>query len=47
MSVVELSTFEQFSLYGVLAIAIGALVYALFLRRQILKEPTGSEKLFL
>lgn len=44
MSVI-LSNFEQMALYGVVGIAIGALFYALFLRKQILKEGTGSEKL--
>ncbi|MCL4430580.1 MAG: sodium-translocating pyrophosphatase [Chloroflexi bacterium] len=44
MSVVP-SSFEQIALYGVIGIAIGALFYALFLRKQILKEATGSEKL--
>jgi K(+)-stimulated pyrophosphate-energized sodium pump len=42
---VSLSNFEQIALYGVVGIAIGALIYALFLRKQILKEDTGSEKL--
>lgn len=44
MSVV-LSNFEQMALYGVVGISIGALFYALLLRKQILKEDTGSEKL--
>jgi K(+)-stimulated pyrophosphate-energized sodium pump len=39
-----LSTFEQTALYAVVGISIAALLYALFLRRQILRENTGSEK---
>ena len=42
---VLLSTFEQTALYAVIGISIAALLYALFLRRQILRESTGSEKL--
>jgi K(+)-stimulated pyrophosphate-energized sodium pump len=42
---VALSNFEQIALYGVVGISIGALIYALFLRKQILKENIGSEKL--
>ena len=44
MSVVP-SNLETIALWGVIGIAIGALFYALLLRRQILKEATGSEKL--
>ncbi len=44
MSVVP-SNFETIALWSVVGIAIGALFYALFLRKQILKEATGSEKL--
>ena len=33
------------ALYAVIGISIAALLYALFLRRQILRESTGSEKL--
>ena len=42
--VVVLSTFEHTALYAVIGIAIAALLYALILRRQILRESTGSEK---
>jgi K(+)-stimulated pyrophosphate-energized sodium pump len=44
MSVVP-TNFETIALWSVVGIAIGALFYALFLRKQILKEATGSEKL--
>ena len=44
MSVVP-SNFETIALWAVVGIAIGALFYALFLRKQIMKEDTGSEKL--
>ncbi|MEJ2270972.1 MAG: sodium-translocating pyrophosphatase [Candidatus Bathyarchaeota archaeon] len=39
-----LSQTELYALYSVVAIAIGALVYALILRKQVLKESTGSGK---
>ncbi len=39
-----LTTFEQTSLYVVVAIAIMALLYALVLRRQVLRESKGSGK---
>ena len=42
---VVLSTFELMALYTVIGISIGALIYALFLRREISRESTGSEKL--
>ena len=41
---VILSTFEHTALYAVIGISIAALIYALILRRQILRESTGSEK---
>ena len=41
---VILSTFEHTALYAVIGISIAALIYALILRRQILREDTGSEK---
>ena len=40
-----LSSYEQIALYSVIAVSIAALFYALLLRKQILKESTGSEKL--
>ena len=39
-----LSEIELYALYSVVAVAIGALVYALILRKQVLKESTGSGK---
>ena len=39
-----LSPFEVAGLYSVVAVAIGALIYALILRRQVLRENTGSGK---
>ncbi len=42
---VALSSFEQTALYGVVGIAVAALIYAIILRKQILKESTGSDKL--
>jgi Na+/H+-translocating membrane pyrophosphatase len=39
-----LSQTELFALYSVVAVAIGALVYALILRKQVLSESTGSGK---
>ncbi len=39
-----LSTFELAGLYSVIAVAVGALIYALILRRQVLRESTGSGK---
>ena len=45
MSVVLPSSFETIALYSVVGISIGALFYALFLRKQTLKESTGSDKL--
>jgi K(+)-stimulated pyrophosphate-energized sodium pump len=40
-----LTPFEQTSLYVVMAIAISALIYALILRRQVLRENKGSGKI--
>jgi K(+)-stimulated pyrophosphate-energized sodium pump len=39
-----LSPFEVAGLYSVLAVAVAALVYALILRKQVLRESTGSGK---
>jgi len=39
-----LSPFEVTGLYTVIAVAVAALVYALILRRQVLRESTGSGK---
>jgi len=39
-----LSQTELYALYSVVAVAIGALVYALILRKQVLSESTGSGK---
>lgn len=39
-----LSQTELYALYAVVAVAIGALVYALILRKQVLEESTGSGK---
>jgi K(+)-stimulated pyrophosphate-energized sodium pump len=39
-----LSQVELYGLYSVVAVAVGALVYALILRRQVLSESTGSGK---
>ncbi len=40
-----LTPFEQTALYGVVAVAILGLAYALFLRRQILREDRGTTKM--
>ncbi len=40
-----LSRFEQISIWGVLFIAILGLLYALFLRNQIMKEDKGTKKM--
>ena len=40
-----LSTFEQYAIYGVLGVAVLGLLYALLLRRQILREDKGSGKM--
>jgi Na+/H+-translocating membrane pyrophosphatase len=39
-----LSPFETIGLYSVIAVAVGALIYALILRREVLRESTGSGK---
>jgi K(+)-stimulated pyrophosphate-energized sodium pump len=39
-----LSTVELAGLYTVVAVAVGALIYALILRKQVLKESTGTGK---
>jgi K(+)-stimulated pyrophosphate-energized sodium pump len=39
-----LSPFETVGLYSVVAVAIGALIYAIILRREVLRESTGSGK---
>ena len=39
-----LSPFETVGLYSVVAVAVGALIYALILRREVLRESTGSGK---
>lgn len=41
----ELRAFEQIALYTVLAVAVLGLLYALFLRAQVLSEPKGSVKM--
>ncbi|MGA2775238.1 MAG: sodium-translocating pyrophosphatase [Candidatus Omnitrophota bacterium] len=40
-----LSIFEQFAIWSVLGVAILGLLYALFLRRQILREDKGTPKM--
>jgi K(+)-stimulated pyrophosphate-energized sodium pump len=39
-----LSPFETIGLYSVIAVAVGALIYALILRKEVLRESTGSGK---
>jgi K(+)-stimulated pyrophosphate-energized sodium pump len=39
-----LTPFETIGLYSVVAVAVGALIYALILRREVLRESTGSGK---
>jgi len=41
----DLTTFETFSLWGVLVVAVLGLAYALFLRRQVLAEDKGTAKM--
>jgi K(+)-stimulated pyrophosphate-energized sodium pump len=41
----DLSLFEQYAIYAVLAVAIVGLGYAVFLRAQILREDKGSERM--
>ncbi len=40
-----LTTFETFALWAVLGVAILGLLYALFLRREVLREDTGTPKM--
>jgi len=40
-----LTSFEQTALYTVVGVAVAALIYALILRRQILRESKGSGKI--
>ena len=40
-----LTTFEQMAIYGVLAVSLLGLLYALFLRSQILREDRGSSRM--
>ncbi len=42
---IGLSTFEQAAVWGVLLIAVGGLVYAEYLRRQILAQDTGTDEM--
>jgi K(+)-stimulated pyrophosphate-energized sodium pump len=41
----ELTQFEQWAIYGVLAVSILGLLYAVFLRAQILREDKGTERM--
>ena len=41
----DLSLFEQYAIYAVLAVAIVGLGYAVFLRAQILREDKGDESM--
>ena len=41
----EMTLFESYALWGVLGIAIAALIYAALLARQIFKEDTGTEEI--
>ncbi len=41
----ELRLFERIALYTVLVVAVFGLLYALFLRAQVLREPKGSAKM--
>ena len=40
--IADLRPFEQYALFGVLFIAVLGLLYALFLRNQVLREDTGT-----
>lgn len=42
---VELSPFERTALWGVVSVAIGALIYAALLARHVLREKSGSGKM--
>ncbi len=41
----SLRPFEQYALFGVLAIAVAGLLYAWFLRRQVMREDAGTPKM--
>ncbi len=43
--IASLRPFEQYALFGVLAIAVAGLLYALFLRRQVMNEDAGTAKM--
>jgi K(+)-stimulated pyrophosphate-energized sodium pump len=45
MEVLKITDFERFAIYGVLVIALLGLAYAVFLRRQILREDKGTAKM--
>jgi K(+)-stimulated pyrophosphate-energized sodium pump len=45
MQTLGLTTFEQVAIYCVLGVAILGLAYAVFLRRQVLQEDKGTEKM--
>ena len=40
--IAALRPFEQYALFGVLFIAVLGLLYAFFLRRQVIREDTGT-----
>ena len=43
--IAALRPFEQYALFGVLFIAILGLLYALFLRKQVISEETGTPEM--
>ena len=43
--IAALRPFEQYALFGVLFIAIAGLLYALFLRRQVMQEDAGTPQM--
>ena len=43
MSMMHLTPFETISVWVVLGIALVGLAYAVFLRRQVLAQPTGTQ----
>jgi K(+)-stimulated pyrophosphate-energized sodium pump len=45
MQTLGLTTFEQVAIYAVLGVAVLGLVYAVFLRNQVLREDKGTEKM--
>jgi len=47
MSTLGLTTFETIAIWSVLGVAILGLLYALFLRQQILREDKGTEEMQL